>query len=105
MTETLTLRLSCQDRPGLVAKVAVLLAAQGGNIVDAQQFDDRLTGRFFMRVIFEIEGEGNAETVRGAFAPLADAIGADWTLRAAGERQRVLLLVSKFDHCLGDLLY
>ncbi|MEP7006175.1 MAG: ACT domain-containing protein, partial [Sphingomonas bacterium] len=61
MTETLTLRLSCHDRPGLVAKVAGFLAAEGGNIVDAQQFDDRLTGRFFMRVIFEIEK--SAETV------------------------------------------
>lgn len=103
MTETLTLRLSCHDRPGLVAKVAGFLATEGGNIVDAQQFDDRLTGRFFMRVIFEIEK--SAETVRAAFAPLAEAIDAEWTLRGAGERQRVLLLVSKFDHCLGDLLY
>ena len=105
MTETLTLRLSCHDRPGLVAKVAGFLAGEGGNIVDAQQFDDRLTGRFFMRVIFEIEGEGSAERLRAAFAPVAGEIGADWTLRGAGERQRVLLLVSKFDHCLGDLLY
>jgi len=104
MTETLTLRLSCDDRPGLVAKVAGFLSGEGGNIVDAQQFDDRLTGRFFMRVIFEIEGK-QAEDLRAAFAPLAEAIGADWTLRGAGERQRVLLLVSKFDHCLGDLLY
>ena len=103
MTETLTLRLSCHDRPGLVAKVAGFLAAEGGNIVDAQQFDDRLTGRFFMRVIFEIEK--SAETVRAAFAPLAEAIDAEWTLRGAGERQRVLLLVSKFDHCLADLIY
>jgi formyltetrahydrofolate deformylase len=103
MTETLTLHLSCHDRPGLVAKVAGFLADAGGNIVDAQQFDDRLTGRFFMRVIFEIEGE--AEALRAAFAPVGEAIGAEWTLRAAGERQRVLLLVSKFDHCLGDLLY
>ena len=103
MTETLTLRLSCHDRPGLVAKVAGFLAAEGGNIVDAQQFDDRLTGRFFMRVIFEIDK--GAEAVRAAFAPLAESIDAEWTLRAAGERQRVLLMVSKFDHCLGDLLY
>ena len=103
MTETLTLRLSCQDGPGLVAKVAGFLAAEGGNIVDAQQFDDRLTGRFFMRVIFEIEKD--VESMRTAFAPLAGGMGAEWTLRAAGERQRVLLMVSKFDHCLGDLLY
>ena len=105
MTDTLTLRLSCDDRPGLVAKVAGFLANEGGNIVDAQQFDDRLTGRFFMRVVFELDGTERVDALRTAFAPLAEAINAEWTLRAAGERQRVLLLVSKFDHCLGDLLY
>ncbi len=105
MTETLTLRLSCADRPWLVAKVAGFLAGEGGNITDAQQFDDRLTGRFFMRVVFEVDGAGRVDALRAAFTPLAEAIGAEWTLRAVEERQRVLLLVSKFDHCLGDLLY
>ena len=56
-----------------------------------------------MRVVFEIERD--VETLRSAFAPLAAAIDAEWTLRSTQERQRVLLLVSKFDHCLGDLLY
>jgi len=105
MTETLTLRLSCDDRPGLVAMVASFLTGQGGNIVDAQQFDDRLTGRFFMRVVFEVAGEDRADTLRAAFAPVAQDMGAEWTLRSGSERQRVLLMVSKFDHCLGDLLY
>jgi formyltetrahydrofolate deformylase len=105
MTETLTLRLSCDDRPGLVAMVAGFLTGQGGNIVDAQQFDDRLTGRFFMRVVFEVAGEDRADPLRAAFAPVAQDMGAEWTMRSAGERQRVLMMVSKFDHCLGDLLY
>jgi formyltetrahydrofolate deformylase len=105
MTETLTLRLSCNDRPGLVAMVASFLTGQGGNIVDAQQFDDRLTGRFFMRVVFEVAGEDRADTLRAAFAPVAQDMGAEWTLRSGSERQRVLMMVSKFDHCLGDLLY
>ncbi|WP_293880439.1 formyltetrahydrofolate deformylase [Sphingomonas sp.] len=105
MTRTLTLRLSCADRPGLVAKVAGFLTEQGGNIVDAQQFDDRPTARFFMRVVFELEGDGQVDPLRTAFAPLAVEIGAEWTLRGADERQRVLLMVSRFDHCLGDLLY
>ncbi|UVO50609.1 formyltetrahydrofolate deformylase [Sphingomonas sp. SUN019] len=105
MTDTLTLRLSCDDRPGLVAKVAGFLAGEGGNIIDAQQFDDRLTGRFFMRVVFEIGGDATADSFRAAFTPVAEAMGAEWTLRGSGERPRVLLLVSKFDHCLGDLLY
>ncbi|HEX7655926.1 MAG TPA: formyltetrahydrofolate deformylase [Sphingomonas sp.] len=105
MTETCTLRLSCVDRPGIVAKVAALLAGKGANIVDAQQFDDRLNGRFFMRVVFELQGQGNVEAIRSAFAPVGKELGADWLLRGPGERQRVLLMVSKFDHCLGDLLY
>ena len=105
MTETLTLRLSCDDRPGLVVKVSGFLAGEGGNIIEAQQFDDRLTGRFFMRVVFEVAQAGRADGLRTAFDPVADEIGAQWSLRAAGDRQRVLLMVSKFDHCLGDLLY
>jgi formyltetrahydrofolate deformylase len=105
MTETLTLRLSCDDRPGLVMMVAGFLTGQGGNIIDAQQFDDRLTGRFFMRVVFEVAGEHHADALRAAFVPVAQDMGAAWTLRAAHERQKVLMMVSKFDHCLGDLLY
>ncbi|MEG3145376.1 formyltetrahydrofolate deformylase [Sphingomonas sp. RT2P30] len=105
MTQSLTLRLSCNDRPGLVMMVAGFLTGQGGNIVDAQQFDDRLTGRFFMRVVFEVAGEDHADALRAAFVPVAQEMGAEWTLRAAHERQKVLLMVSKFDHCLGDLLY
>lgn len=105
MTETLTLRLSCDDRPGLVMMVAGFLTGQGGNIIDAQQFDDRLTGRFFMRVVFEVTGEDRADALRAAFIPVAQDMGAEWTLRASHERQKVLLMVSKFDHCLGDLLY
>ena len=105
MTATYTLRLSCPDRPGLVAKVAGFLASAGGNIVEAQQFDDRLTGSFFMRVVFEMPGDEDPDSIRAAFAGLGGEIGAEWQLRGAHERQKVLLLVSKFDHCLGDLLY
>jgi len=105
MTATYTLRLSCPDRPGLVAKVAGFLAGAGGNIVDAQQFDDRLTGSFFMRVVFEMPGDEDADAIRAAFGAVGDEIGAEWKLRGAHERQKVLLMVSKFDHCLGDLLY
>ena len=106
MTEVFTLSLSCRDRPGLVADVAGFIAAHGGNIVDAQQFDDRSNNRFFMRVLFEPgDTPMDAEVLRGLFAPLAGERGMDWKLRAPGHRQRVLMLVSKFDHCLGNLLY
>lgn len=106
MTDRFTLRLSCIDQTGLVARVAGFLAGIGGNIVDAQQFDDAQSGRFFMRVVFEVAAERHdAESLRAAFAALGDEIGAEWMLRRSDERQRVLLMVSKFDHCLGDLLY
>ena len=105
VTETCILRLSCDDRPGLVAKVAGFLAANGGNIIDAQQFDDRLTDRFFMRIVFELAGPHDVDSLRRDFAPLAMEADMDWKLRSTRQRQRVLLMVSKFDHCLGDLLY
>jgi formyltetrahydrofolate deformylase len=105
MTGNSTLSLSCADRPGLVARVAGFLADRGGNIHDAQQFNDQETKRFFMRVIFAPAAGDNVESWRAGFAPIGAELGMDWTLRRATERQRVLLLVSKFDHCLSDLLY
>ena len=105
VTVTYTLKLQCPDQPGLVAKVAGFLAAHGGNIVDAQQFDDNLNNRFFMRVAFTPGEHGALETLRGGFASIAQATGMDWSLRDQSERKRVLLMVSKWDHCLGDLLY
>jgi len=103
MTTILTLTLSCEDRPGLVATVAGLLFESGGNILEAQQFDDVETGRFFMRILFELDGD--PEPVRQRFTEVAERFAMDWRLRARGERKKVMLLVSKFDHCLGDLLY
>ncbi|WP_174296920.1 formyltetrahydrofolate deformylase [Sphingomonas bacterium] len=106
MKDLYTLSLSCDDRPGLVADVAGFIAAQGGNIVDAQQFDDQSNNRFFMRVLFEPgEGSASGDELRQRFAPLAQERGMDWKLRSPHHRQRVLMMVSKFDHCLGNLLY
>ncbi len=107
MTETYVLTLSCDDRPGIVAGVAGLIFSSGGNVIEAQQFDDLETRRFFMRVEFRVEaGRGAADTIdAGLHAMAAEASGFTWTLRDTARRQRVLLLVSKFDHCLGDLLY
>jgi formyltetrahydrofolate deformylase len=100
------LTLSCEDRPGLVAAVAGLLFENGGNILEAQQFDDVETGRFFMRVVFDLDGGETAGAVLGTrFQALAEHHGMEWRLRRRDERKRVIMLVSKFDHCLGDLLY
>ncbi|GIL01802.1 MAG: formyltetrahydrofolate deformylase [Alphaproteobacteria bacterium] len=97
------LTLCCADRPGIVAAVASRLAASGGNITEAQQFDDRETGRFFMRVAFETAGE--IGLFRTGFKHEVERFGLEWTLRPAAARRKVLILVSRFDHCMGDLLY
>lgn len=98
------LSLSCRDRPGLVAAVAGFLAGRGGNITEAQQYNDPATERFFMRVAFDPGTVGLAE-YRAGFAPLAVEAGMDWHLRDRAERRKVVLMVSRFDHCLADLLY
>jgi formyltetrahydrofolate deformylase len=104
VNEICILTLQCEDRPGLVADVATFLTQQGGNITDAQQYNDKLTNRFFMRVEFEIAQE-DIGALQDSFTQMARTRGMDWALRRRSERQKVLLLVSKFDHCLGDLLY
>lgn len=105
MTETYTLCLSCTDQPGLVARMAEQLAQHGGNITIAHQFNDEASRMFFMRVVFTLNSGATIEALREAITPLMAELDMDWTLRPNAQRKRVLLLVSKFDHCLGDLLY
>jgi len=98
-------QLSCPNQPGIVARVATELFAHGGNILEAHQFDDTETGRFFMRVIFDLIDEGKIEKFKRVFGITGDYYGMDWTIRPRDEPQKVLLLASRFDHCLVDLLY
>jgi len=98
------LTLSCPDQRGIVAKVSTFLFERGCNILDAQQFDDQETGQFFMRVVFDADG-ADRPALREDFGVLADGLKMKWTLRDRTERYRVLLLASKFDHCLADLVY
>jgi formyltetrahydrofolate deformylase len=105
MSAAYVLALSCPDRPGLVAAVAGFLADNGGNILDSQQFDDLDSGRFFMRVVFELADAAGLSVVAERFGDLAARYAMHWTLRDRAARRRVLILVSKFDHCLADLLY
>jgi len=104
MSASLILTLSCEDKPGIVARVTGNLYDAGGNIREAQQFDDALSGKFFMRVVFD-PGEAGIETFRAAFAPVAEDYGMEWNMRDTAVKRKVVLMVSKFDHCLGDLLY
>ena len=100
------LTLSCPDRPGIVSAVSTFLAHNGQNILDAQQFNDVETGHFFMRVVFAAADLAvNLAALQTGFAAIAERFGMDWQMRDAAYKPRVLILVSKFDHCLNDLLY
>ncbi len=105
MPASWTLTLSCADRPGIVAAVSSHLFEAGYTITDAQQFDDLATGKFFMRVAFSAATDAASLEPAAAFAPLAERFGMAWTLIDAGRRRKVMLMASRFDHCLVDLLY
>ena len=105
MGDSYLLTLSCMDRPGIVAAISSYLTQCGGNILEAQQFDDAETGRFFMRVEFALQGRVRYEHVHREFAGLAGKFDIAWQMRPRAERRRALILVSRFDHCLIDLLY
>ena len=99
------LTLSCADRPGIVAAIATRLAGNGCNITDSAQFSDVKSGRFFMRVSFSApQGLSRAEAWK-TLAPAIEQFGMTAELYVHSEKARVLLLVSKFGHCLNDLLY
>ena len=100
------LTLSCPNRPGIVAAVSTALYEGGFNISEAQQFDDAETGRFFMRVaVNSATPTPGADDLRARFTEIARRFEMVWTLRGADEKKKVALLVSRFDHCLVDLLY
>jgi formyltetrahydrofolate deformylase len=106
MQHIYVLTLSCGNRPGIVAAVAACLFKRGGNILEAQQFDDLSVTRFFMRVEFDLPG-GEPELARLSteFLPIAEQFQMNWQLRDKQRARRTLILVSALDHCLGDLLY
>ena len=108
MAQPLVLTLACPDRPGITARVTGFLFERGANILDAQQFNDRAeaggTDRFFMRVVFDPDGS-TAESLRGDFAGLAGEFGMEWKMAREDHPRRTIIMVSKFDHCLVDLLY
>jgi formyltetrahydrofolate deformylase len=100
------LTLSCPDRPGIVASVSAFLFANGQNILDAQQFDDVETGRFFMRVVFEAATSApSLDSLRAGFRDVGAEWQMEWQIRDRSVRRRVMLLVSRLDHCLVDLIY
>ncbi|RVU21393.1 formyltetrahydrofolate deformylase [Streptomyces antnestii] len=103
--EQYVLTLSCPDKQGIVHAVSSYLFMTGCNIEDSQQFGDHDTGLFFMRVHFSADAPVTAEKLRASFAAIGDSFHMDWQIHRASERMRVVLMVSKFGHCLNDLLF
>ncbi|PPT35813.1 formyltetrahydrofolate deformylase [Xanthomonas arboricola] len=99
------LTLSCPDRTGIVYRVTGLLFDLACNILDAQQFGDDESGRFFLRVHFDKPPGTDIAGLERRFAQLADEFQMDWQLHDARRRARLLVLVSKQGHCLNDLLF
>jgi len=100
------LLLTCQDRPGIVARVSEFLYEQGANIESVDQHVDRDAGRFFQRVEFTMTDPSRSGlALAGLFGEVAQALGASAEFRDLDRVQRVAILASKQNHCLVDLLY
>ncbi|MDD8024640.1 MAG: formyltetrahydrofolate deformylase [Paracoccaceae bacterium] len=99
------LTVNCPSTRGIVAAIANYLADQGCNLTDSHQFDDPLTGKFFMRVTFISEQGATRDVLQAGFAPVAEGFGMDWAIHEGAAKMKVLLMVSNFGHCLNDLLY
>jgi formyltetrahydrofolate deformylase len=100
------LKATCQARSGIVAAVTSFLFERGCYISELSQFDDPDTGRFFMRSVCHVESGGSTQKdIRGQFADVAEQFDMQWELHEVDTPTKVLIMVSKFDHCLDDLLY
>jgi formyltetrahydrofolate deformylase len=100
------LTLDCSESPGIVHAVSGFLLEHGCDIIDNQQFGERSEKHFFMRVHFASDGDAStADMLRAAFGPVAERFGMRWRLEPHGSKRRVLIMVSKFGHCLNDLLF
>lgn len=97
--------LSCPDQPGIVHDVSGAIVAARGNILESAQFCDPSTNLFSMRVCFSVSGDHTLESLRQHFVEVGDRFSMDWTIHDSSVPARVLIMVSKFDHCLVDLLY
>lgn len=109
MSYNIRLRISCPDKKGLIAAISSFVAMHDGNIISADQYvseEGWLCNKFFMRL--EIEGEGfglERDEFSAAFAPLARQHGMDWQVSYTDAPKKMAILVSKYDHCLLDLLW
>jgi len=104
---TARLLIACPDRPGIVAAVSGFLFERGANIVSSHQYStDPAGGRFFLRTEFFLEPTVDRDGFQASLdEEVGSRFGMDWEIRWWGQRQRVAILVSRYDHCLLDLLW
>ncbi len=104
--EEAILLLSCRDRKGLVSSISDFISRHNGNIIDLDEHVDPEEGMFFIRVAWDMGlFTLPKDQVEGAFAPLAAEFDASWKIRFSGTRMNIAIFVSKYDHCLQELLW
>ena len=107
-TLTGTLLLSCPDQRGLVARIAQFIFTRGGNIIDLDEHVDTNEGLFFLRVSWNMTGFAlSGDEVSNEFQPMAEEFQAQWTIKLSRtqDRRRLAIFVSKYDHCLQEILW
>jgi len=103
--ETHVIKLSCKDQVGIVAKISSLLASLKCNIVESKQFTDQQNGNFFIRQSFTLNEKNKLPKLKNRLELLSNELNADFFLSEIETSMNSVLMVSKFDHCLNDLLY
>ena len=102
----LILKIDCPDQPGIVAKVAGHVSLHGGNLVEFAQFSDKLNGRFFARLEIETDGlDVEVDDFVAAFGTLGRGLSAHWHFRHLPYRMRTVVLVTRTDHCLNEIIW
>ena len=106
-TDTARLLIACDDQPGIVAAVAGVLASHGANIISLDQHStDEEGGRFFQRTVIHLDGlAAKRPELEASISEVADRFGMEWSLHDTSKRKRVAIFVSKYDHCLMELLW
>ena len=98
------LRLNCKDQVGIVSKISTLLANKNCNIIESKQFTDQDTNSFFIRQSFQLPNELSIETINKEFKNLSNILNANYEIRHINKTLKTLILASKFDHCLIELI-
>ena len=98
------LRLNCKDQVGIVSKISTLLANKNCNIIESKQFTDQDTNSFFIRQSFQLPSDLNIEIINKEFKNLSNILNANYEIRHIHKTLKTLILASKFDHCLIELI-